>query len=192
MLDKYDMFNDYVYPIDVPPIGNFLLPGVEKLIFQQINTVSYKVYSAVDLINPDYINWENISWDFVLVFHRPTGHIGRIHTDYATDEFAWGINWIYSGYGYMHYWDNHAINSYSDIVDEEGKTIRQFFSSKEPTKIYRMDIGAYLVNASIPHRAIGVDNRYALSLRAKSPNPFKSWDEVLNKFHKRIIKTPGP
>jgi len=178
------MTNEYVYSITAPALTDMLLPGVEEKLFINTDRITYKSVPAKTLIKEEFLTWNNIEWQQVLIFHKTNNFIGRLHVD-STDKLAWGINWIYSGVGTLKYWEKSQIKSSISKVDEEGYLIYVYKTDELPAKEYNLTIGTYLVNASIPHLPSGNNGRYAFSLR---PGKFDmTWEEVKTKFQHLML-----
>ena len=185
---------EYIYKINAPRIEDMLLPGIEEKIFPK-NTYgsnTYMNYKVVDILKPEYLNWLGIKWDFALVFYKTGGVGGKLHIDSPSSNSdstttIWGINWIYGGYGHIHYWEFSDIDARYDVKDAQGFDVSHFTASKPPSRKYDLKTNTtYLVNGSIPHFPYGFERRFALSIR-----PFKydtSWERVVHRFMHVITK----
>ena len=93
----------------------------------------------------------------------------------------------------MEYYDENNISNERIIIDSGGKTTVLLSSDKSPDKIYNLENGAYLVNASVPHRAINLsdETRIVLSLRSMSfrkQNPSAEWRDIVKMFRDEILQ----
>lgn len=92
----------------------------------------------------------------------------------------------------MDYWHETQIEEEKIIVDSGGEKTVFLKTNHDPIKTYRVDSGAYLINASVPHRVrnLSDDLRIALSLRSKKfryKNPNLYWEDLIDKFQDVIL-----
>ena len=178
---------DFVYKLDLPPLDEILLDHPSKLI---ATGKPFKMYKPDQVLNPHWLNWDSFTWTSISVFFKPDHTTGTIHTDTITDETLWGINWIWNGSSIMEYWLKSSLPTpitISDCYDNKTFKYTDNFGTLSHDKIYHLSPGAYLVNASMPHRATGTEQRYAVSLR-DSRTFSMSWNSVIEKFNPYIVK----
>jgi hypothetical protein len=169
--------SEFVYKLDLPPLDTILLEP-NKLFS---NSITFNQYAPKDILKPEWLNWQDLSWDFSLFFYKTDGDTGIIHID---GPGVWGINWVYNGYGKMDFWNLEEVETTYELTSLSTPRYRCATKTK-PIKTYNTDPGAYLVNASIPHRATGYNQRYTLSLRSYSSK--LSWLQAVNKFKNLMI-----
>ena len=88
----------------------------------------------------------------------------------------------------LEYWLPEDIIFSVPETDETGNYKRiQCSTTKLPYRTYNMLPGAYLVNASVPHRATGHHGRYAFSLRDDTKENVKTWNTVVDIFKDFIV-----
>jgi hypothetical protein len=175
--------NEFLYKLNAPPITNFLLESkLEKLFVGQDKNL-HKIFSATELLKPEYLLWRNHQWNIINFFYKTNGRQGHIHIDgYGgnVDHVQWGVNWVVGGYGKMEYWLPENVEITPAAPDDIGGSIVKCITKAPADKIYITPPGVYLINADVPHRATGFGCRYAFSLRdTRTP---MSWNEVVNSF----------
>ena len=173
--------SEFMYKLDLPPLDEILTEaGKIELLVGKDKTL-YKQYHPKDLVKPEWLAWRGLEWDFVNFFYK-NNYQGIIHID---GPGVWGINWIYHGYGTMEYWMPEDVEQLPAEYDDIGSKRSECFAKKDPIKIYTTMPGAYLTDASIPHRPSGYDGRYAFSLRCYG-DPM-TWQEAVVKFEDLFI-----
>ena len=172
---------EYMYKLDLPPLDEILSDeGKETLLIGGEHTM-YKQYHPKGLVKPEWLNWAGIEWDFVNFFYK-NNYTGTLHVD---GRRAWGINWIYNGYGVMEYWRPEDVDELPEEIDNIGSTRHVCIAKKNPVKIYTTLPGAYLTNAEIPHRPSGFNGRYAFSLRCRYGKI--TWEDAIARFQHLFI-----
>ena len=185
---------EYVYKLNFPLLPDILLDSAKKSLFVGSTEPIHKMMVAKELIKPEWLTFNNIEFVGFDFFYKPN-FVGLIHSDEATElkeptaPCVWGINWIHNGSARMEYWTKEMLNPILDEPDSPeyrrpGYHRIRCSTNVGPIKVYDMTEGAYLVNASVPHRASGFGNRYAGSLRPKIKKP---WLEVVDNFKDYII-----
>jgi hypothetical protein len=172
---------EYMHKLDLPQLDEILSDEGKSELLVGNETPLYKQYHPSGLVKPEWLNWAGIEWDFVNFFYK-NNHNGILHVD---GPGVWGINWIYNGYGIMEYWLPEDIEELPTEHDSIGSKRTICIAKKNPVKIYKTLPGAYLTNASVPHRPSGFDGRYAFSLRCYSKTI--TWDEAVAKFQHLFI-----
>ena len=139
------------------------------------------------ILKPEYRHYLNFYWNQATLNYKGPKNQGSLHKDNWRDprQLIWAVNWVWGDDSIIEYWENDLIKE-SKITPDGGGSYRiQAYTDREPTKIYSMPTGVYLLNASVYHRAtnIGNNTRFALSLRC-IPNMFNSWEAIVNHFEK--------
>lgn len=180
-----------IYQMSVPPIYDRLkVNWKDTLTQEQINNMEdinyggtkhsiYKHLDVSEVLIEDYLEWEGISWDFLILFFK-NGYTGRIHTD----PNNWCINWICSGHGVFEFWTPEQCVAKREILDDENLPITLFLADKDPYEKFVLGPGAYLFNSSMPHRTGGFNQRLMFSLRSNKDN--MSWQDAVNHFSKYV------
>jgi hypothetical protein len=166
---------EFVYPLNLPPLADILLDSAGLF----STSSDFCKYAPQDILKPEWCHWEGLNWDFSLFFQKTDGKTGMIHVDGP----VWGINWIHNGHGTLEFWNPKDVDMVLETT-ELGTPRYKCSTTVAPSKIYTTVPGAYLVNASAPHRATGFDKRYALSVRSYSSK--LSWESAVTKFQKYI------
>ena len=169
--------SEFIYKLNLPPLDEILTQQAQTELFVGKNQQIYKQYHPKDLLKSEWLTWKDVEWDFVNFFYK-NNYRGIIHVDGPS---VWGINWVYNGSGSMEYWLPEDVTQLPAGLDEVGSKRSECFTNKDPVKIYKTPPGAYLTDASSPHRASGYNGRYAFSLRCYYTNPI-SWEEAKVKF----------
>lgn len=196
------MANEFLYKINIPPFIDIARDDWKH----NLNWNSLKKLPAVIpanvLIQDHYLNFNNIEWkNIVRLPLNPTIET-FIHSDNSGDsidpnlenpKMIWfAINFVLSGSGRMDYYlpsqlDPEPFSDPNDPYQQKNWTTKQ-----QPYKSYEMTTGAYLVNATIPHRATAYNERIVLSVR---PNRMgeqgkhlwgKNWDGIVDMFKEYI------
>lgn len=182
-----------IYQLDLPPIESILIDS-----FNGYNDdhLDYNYIVETDLnkvIHPQWQKFLNLEW-MKLIYFKKQERQGGVHSDvsYTLDKIppdnnltTWGINWVYKGQRIMLYWDwedvivsgftNGSINIPTDGV------VTRLLPIKKPREKYILEEGnAYLVNATLPHRAIGKGSGKIFSYRPMLNT--LEWDKVVNLF----------
>ena len=172
---------EFMYRLNLPPLDEILTDqGKAELLIGKDATL-YSQHHPKDLLKPEWLTWAGIEWDFVNFFYK-NSYQGIIHVD---GPGVWGINWIYNGHGTMEYWLPEDVEQLPAEYDNIGSRRSECTAKADPIKVYTTLPGAYLTDASFPHRPSGYNGRYAFSLRCYSKNI--SWQEAVDKFKHLMI-----
>lgn len=180
--------SEYVYKLNLPSIENVLLPDlVEKLLLPSTSGL-FDRYETKSIFKEEYVFWKGIFWNDVYHFFKTNGWEGPVHSDVEDNMYnCWGINWVHGGLGIMEYWEPHHAGEPAISTDGYNHNIRYYNPPRISTKKYEMPPGAYLVDTTMPHRAIGW-NRHVFSLRCtiheyQINHP---WNKMIDLFHQNI------
>ena len=170
-----------MYRLNLPPLDEILSDeGRAKLLVGK-DEYLYHLYNPKDILKPEWFALDGIEWNSALFFYK-NNSTGILHVDVPG---VWGINWIYQGNGNMEYWSHDDVEFVTTKPDDRGNVFTTCITKKDPIKIYETLPGAYLTDASYPHRASGYDGRYALSLRCYSN--ITPWSYAVAKFQHLFI-----
>ena len=190
---------DHVYElINFPPISTLLKDPTFTFADDSVRE-EFTVYPKTDmekLLNLHLLDFLNIEWKNFIYFKK-NNLSGKIHTDLGdlsdveNSCSVWGINWVFDGDSVIKYW---SWNDVDFIRKQEvrGKLIYQppvlhFNAKAAPSHVYNLCADkVYLINATPPHQAIGLNNRSVISLRSRWPT--KTWLEVLEILKDHCIK----
>lgn len=178
-----------IYKLNLPPLEQCILNGVKDRYLSNKNLNYFQVPPA-KLFKPGILKLNDVNWVKTLIFHKPDNLSSTIHTDITVPgKIAWGINWIYNGYGLMEYWEPEDFNTIVTHRDAQGFKIFVGFREKCPPRLtYWLEPGAYLVNVTGFHKATGFKDRYCISIRAADYS-YSSWDTIVKSFDNLIIPT---
>lgn len=172
---------ELVYKLNLPPLTDILLPGAAERIFVPDSNSVHRHYDPVELVKPEWLEFNGFKWDFVNFFYK-NNHVGFLHSDGPT---VWGINWVHGGSGSLQYWRPEDTTTTMDFCAMGHRRFRHE-SVKPPYLTYDTPPGAYLVNAIVPHVASGFAGRYAFSLRVYKQKAIP-WPEVIERFKEYIV-----
>lgn len=178
---------EYVYRLSLPPISTMFKDGIAESVFGPRTSGLYQLLDPSLIIKPECLKFRDMTFNHGMIFYR--NKRSKVHQDLGTSQNPhivtnWGINWIHKGWGTLEFWE------YSDFtpeqthkfIDSQNVEVIWYDDDVPSTKAYTMQADtAYLVNASMPHRAMGYDGRYAVALRDKSMYNLK-WEDVVEKF----------
>ena len=180
-----------IYKLNVPLLSECLLDGVEAKLLKPGSWPFFKRAFPVDFFKPEYLVLNNIEWDNVLIFRKQSGVPSPLHSDTSRPGATyWGINWIHNGDCLMEYWDladfpEESVFNVPGLLNKPD-AVRLFMKPPGPPKLeYFLKPGAYLINATVPHRATAFGDRYCISYRPTTADT--PWNEIVNKFQNLII-----
>lgn len=184
---------EYIYQLDFPPIQDVVLADAfaDLLVSKTFTQDNYTTVMASTVFQPQWLSFRGLEFTTLSCFHK-LNFAGALHADDGQrvreehETCLWAITWIYKGLGIMEYWRPSNIDAVKNTPQNNG-IIQICETSKAPDKIYNLIAGkAYLTNVSVPHRPIGVGDRYAFSLR--TDRTYKHhWSEVVQLFQHLII-----
>lgn len=185
---------EFVYKLNLPPLTEILLDTAKEKLFNAKHEAEHShITDLKSYLKPEWLTFNGITWNIVSFFYK-SNYTGLIHIDEQVrahlphERSSWGINWIHGGSGILEYWLPEDIIFSPPETDETGDYKRiQCSTNKPPYRTYNMSPGAYLVNASIPHRATGYEGRYAFSLRDNAEKTIKTWNTVVEMFSPYIV-----
>ena len=206
------MSTELCYKLNIPPFIDIVRDDWKK----NLNVISTKRKPNFDLIKipavspanvaiqEQYLNFNNVEWKTVVYLPLDVNIVTHIHSDNSGDtidsnlenpKFIWfAINFVVSGSGRMDYYLPSQLDpdSFSDPTDPYQQ--KNWTTKQQPYKSYEMTTGAYLVNATVPHRASAYSKRLVISLRPNFTGEqgsllwFKSWEDIVKMFDNYIIK----
>lgn len=175
------------------------LPKFEEIVIDSSNlpkddnlNYNYLVLDPFKIIKTEFLNIAGIKFTLLLYFKK-SNTFGSIHTDLdeISTTFRWSINWITEGLGIMEYWNPDQLTYVSPTtgalnIPNFGRVPKFIPKVKSPYRRYSLEPGAYLVNATVPHRASGSNNRKCYSLRCVDDTG--DWNTVVNTFNNLIVR----
>lgn len=179
-----------IYKLNLPQLSECILEGIaEKYLFDN-NENSYAWVEPKKIFKSEYLHIKDLNWTEVLIFFKKNSKPGIPHTDNSDPNkiTTWGINWIYNGIGLMEYWnfDDFPKENVKFVLDKHGYGTYHCLPAIPPRSKYILKPGAYLVNTSMVHSAIGNPGRYCVSYRTTGRS--FSWGEIVNLFDDLIDK----
>jgi len=188
--------SDYCYRLNLPDIKDVTLSldDICQLVPEDFRGSKIFYPDPKSIFKQEWLEYKNISWDYTSLFIRTGKEQSVLHRDnpHSSNSLHWGINWVYGEDSVMEYWEDEKIKHQKIIYDSGGKTTVFLETDLEPSKSYTMTSGAYLVNASVPHRVTNLSStcRIALSLRSKKfryDNPGLKWKDIISIFESEIV-----
>jgi hypothetical protein len=205
------MSTELCYKLNIPPFIDMVRDDwKENLIIESpkkrnFNSIKIPIVSPANLaIKEEYLNFNNVEWKNIVYLSLDSGIVTHIHSDNSGDsidpnlenpKFIWfAINFVVSGSGRMDYYLPSQLDpdSFSDPTDPYHQ--KNWTTKQQPYKSYEMTTGAYLLNATIPHKATAHEKRLVISLRPNFSGEQgaklwgKSWDNIVKMFDNYIIK----
>lgn len=187
---------EYCYRLNLPDISKAVLSldNIKNLVPKDFYGSKIFYPEPREIFKPNWLNYKNFEWDYCSLFIRSGKQQSMLHRDNPDSPATlhWGINWILGEDSIMEYWDKDKIINERIIYDSGRKTTVKITTDQHPSKKYTMSTGAYLVNASVPHRVTNLtdDFRIAVSLRSKKfryENPSAVWRDVLELFKSELV-----
>lgn len=190
---------EHIYELTNFPSISKLLKDPKFTFAEDAVRHEFTVYPKSDmekLLNLQLLDFLNIEWNNFIYFKK-NNFTGKIHTDLGdlsqVDNpcSVWGINWVFGGDCVIKYWSWNDVD-FLKKQEVPGKLIQQapvvqFNAKAPPSHVYNLYADkVYLINATPPHQAIGLNTRSVISLRSSWPT--KTWLEVLEIFKKHCVK----
>ena len=181
-----------VYSLNLPPLDHVLRDDALYVLELHLTNPKrqYNSYTASEVFKPEWLSFKNFKWDTALLFYKPPGFVGGIHTDSRGNDPAsahpWGINWIWGGSCTMGFWSTDNIGAPTARIDPHGHHTYVYDNAPEPNEVVHMDPGVYLVNAALPHQPTSLGERYCFSLRSSSSYNIP-WERVVELFQDYIL-----
>lgn len=176
-----------LYEICWPSAQQFFNPQCLEYNDQDL-AVNYIVnFDINNIVAPEFVDYRGLQWSHLIYFKKQnisgSIHIDNTHLD--DGKTLWGVNWVLDGHGIMEYWNQDAVTTVGvtagSLNREEFGIVPKFVTTNPPNHRFILKKNhVYLINASVPHRAIGLGNRRLLSLR--SHHWHWSWHEVVQRF----------
>jgi hypothetical protein len=185
-----------VYKLNIPSFNDI---SVEKWNFlDNKEKYDYLHFTQSELscfVKKQWLKLLDFEWNTGLFFKKNNTY-GSCHSDLEREDdinkiCVWGINWIFNGSGKIEYWDFQNAKLVGKTPGSLNRTnfgkVLKYSPLTKPNYVYEQNKDCvYLVNASLPHRAIGNENRCALSLRDYNSYSMK-WKDIIEKFKDYII-----
>ncbi len=166
------------------------------------------VIPVENVIKEEFLKFNGIHWRTIVRFPLDSNCVpSYIHSDNCVDSIdknlenpkiiLFAINYLITGTGRMDYYLPSQLNSepFFDPLEVDPYQQKNWTTEQKPYKSYEMIPGAYLVNVTIPHRAIAYSERLVCSMRpditAGEHNAYwqtKSWEDIVKMFDNYIIK----
>jgi len=182
---------DQLFKLNLPPFEEITLPTFNGFNDDHLKSNYLTLTNLNEIIKPEYLTLLGLEWKYMNYFKK-SNYTGAIHSDSSEpNQTIFCINWVSDGDGSMEFW-NEAVLTKSGVTPGSYNVptfgiAPRYTASGPPDKTYAMNKNqAYLVNASTPHRAIGLENRKCYSVRTH--NTRIVWDDVVKLFDQYIIK----
>jgi len=159
------------------------------------------IIPAENVIQKQYLNFNDLVWDEVIRFPLKTIHTTKIHSDNRNETdlenpklLFFAINYVVSGSGRIDYYLPSQLES--KFIDDDDPSLQEnWTSTQEPYKSYEMTQGnVYLLNVTVPHKAVAYEERLVFSLRPslKDPKILKlisttTWEQIVDSFKDYFI-----
>ena len=198
--------NEFCYKLNIPSFQEMVRDDwKQKLNFRSM-TVMPNIANAKDVIREEYLNFNNINWDHIVSFPLDPESNPQIHSDnWSLSEdmsddlenpsiILFAINFVVTGSNRMDYYLPSQLDKNYFVSSPPNYPQRNWTTTQEPYKSYKMEPGAYLLNITVPHKATAYTERLLYSLRPKrTPHSYfeywqsKSWDDIVKIFENYIV-----
>jgi hypothetical protein len=188
-----NIFMEYVYKLHLQPIYEIVnsVADLENSCDSEIDkTSSFGMITYPDpdkILKPSHREYLGFLWNRCSLHFKGPQNQGTLHRDNwrNASQLIWALNWVWGDDSIIEYWENDLIKDSCTTIDGGGSFRVQAVTDHFPSKVYKMPVGIYLVNASVYHRVtnIGKNIRYALSFRSM-PNRYFTWELAVNHFKK--------
>jgi hypothetical protein len=178
---------EYIYPLNLPQFDSVGTPSVLETMAAQEGTRWQAVYPPSEVLLPEWVTMNGISWKGSVVSSRTPSCQTAIRTDaWGTTNNPWSVMWLYGNSNQIDYWDPSTVDTPTEIVGSFGLAITTYQSILAPTKTYTMAPGAYLVCTSVPYNHVITDDRFTILLSDYSKFTM-TWEEVVAEFTDLIL-----
>jgi hypothetical protein len=197
--------NELCYKLNIPNFEN-LIKDEWKHNLSWDNMLNLSRQSSMipcqDAIKEEFLKFNDITWGELGLFPLMESN-GEIHADNSCNHLdrdllnpnltVFAINYVVSGTGKLEYWLPSQLENGS--INPKYKYSQVNWTTKEnPYKSYELSLGAYLINATVPHRGSADSQRIVISMRPDITEQHcyerwqtTNWDDVVNMFKNYII-----
>lgn len=190
-----NMFIEQVYELNLPSFYEVIREDFSG--FRKVDAANDYLAgkNLSSILKPEWLHFHGFKWNSFRYFKK-NDISGSIHTDLDSKEdfdknkCMWGINWIFNGSGTIDFWHWKNVNCIGNVVGPANSpnmlNVPKFVTTVKPDFSYTtLKNKVYLINSSLPHKATGVANRCAFSLRTDDIS--NDWKTIVEKFKSYII-----
>jgi hypothetical protein len=198
--------NELCYKLNIPFLQDMVKDDWKQNLNWKNRFQIPKFLKVEELLKEEYLNYNNINWGVFVTFLLDKKVKAQIHSDNRSlnddipDDLEnptmtlFAINFVVTGSCRMDYYLPSQLDKDCFFEPDSEYPQRNWATTQEPYKSYEMEPGAYLLNITVPHKAVAHSDRLLLSLRP-SLNPHenfvywksKSWDDIVKLFENHII-----
>lgn len=201
--------NELCYKLNIPFFQDLIKDDWKQKI-QKLNWENRlkipKISKVEEVLKEEYLNFNNINWQELVTFLLDNNDQAHIHSDNWSLNDAnpddlenpsmtlFAINFVVFGSSRMEYYLPSQLDKNIFVSDDPEYPQRNWTTTQEPYKSYEMEPGAYLLNITVPHKAVAHSERLLFSLRPRLiPHEnfvywkSKSWNDIVKLFENYII-----
>ena len=174
--------HELVYKLLLPEFNEIKLDSYTVPV-QFPDDYGYITHRTRNIIKPEFVTINGVYFNDTLMFFKGNGRKGLIHRDKSS---MWGINWVSGGHCLMEYWDDYTNFREFIKTDISGNVVIMVETNDPPTRVYVLSEGAWLINATVAHRASGTKNRCVHSLRTTALLGNGMWEDIIAHYSNLI------
>lgn len=198
--------NEFCYKLNIPSFQEMVRDDWEQNLNWQTIIHMPRVAPVEEVIKEEYLNFNNINWETLVSFPLDTTIKAQIHSDNWSlngpndddlenpEMTLFAINFVVTGSCRMEYYLPSQLDKNCFIEPNSEYPQRNWTTTQDPYKSYEMVPGAYLLNITLPHKAVAHSERLLVSLRPRL-NPHtqfmywksKSWNDIVKMFENYIV-----
>ena len=198
--------NELCYKLNIPSFQEMVRDDWKQNLNWKTMARIPRVAKVEEVIKEKYLNFNNINWETIVSFPLDKKVKAQIHSDNWSLNYAnpddlenpsmtlFAINFVVFGSCRMEYYLPSQLDKNIFVSDDPEYPQRNWTTTQEPYKSYEMEPGAYLINITIPHKAVAHSERLLFSLRPRLiPHEnfvywkSKSWNDIVKLFENHII-----
>ena len=198
--------NELCYKLNIPFLQDMVKDDWKHNLNWETGREIPKIFKVEEVLKKEYLNFNNINWQELVTFVLDNNGQAHIHSDNWSLNDAnpvdlenpsmtlFAINFVVFGSSRMEYYLPSQLNKNIFVSDDPEYPQRNWTTTQEPYKSYEMEPGAYLLNITVPHKAVAHSERLLFSLRPRlTPHKYfeywqsKSWNDIVKLFENHII-----
>jgi len=198
--------NEFCYKLNIPSFQEMVRDDWKQNLNWETMVRIPRVAKVEEVIKEEYLNFNNINWDHIVSFPLDPESNPQIHSDNWSlheddvDDLEnptmtlFAINFVVTGSNRMDYYLPSQLDKNYFVSSPPEYPQRNWTTTQEPYKSYEMEPGAYLLNITVPHKAVAHSERLLFSLRPRRiPHEnfvywkSKSWNDIVKMFENYIV-----
>lgn len=198
--------NEFCYKLNIPSFQEMVRDDWKQNLNWRTMVHMPRVAKVEEVIKEEYLNITNNNWETIVSFPLGTDTKAEIHSDNWSlgddnpDDLEnpsmtlFAINFVVTGSCRMEYYLPSQLDKNIFVSDDPEYPQRNWTTTQEPYKSYEMEPGAYLLNITVPHKAVAHSERLLVSLRPRlNLHEYfmywksKNWDDIVKIFENYIV-----